>query len=213
MKSNLIFICILTALGLSSCGVTTMTTEKVVGKGNKEGLKASTLNSAQYFLNGEIYIEWSETINVQNVDNGKITVIDSMFKVKIPDGTKGELVEKISDPVTGATVFKISFSKDHPDRVIRFIADPARGGLYYPMAVKWSDGIGKIQYGSSTAYMTGKDSHLDFQYNKKEIEDVTIEKGRDVNGKSTTKTGENSSKEDEQSPDSGGSLEDKFNKD
>ncbi len=213
MKNSLILIIISTALGLSSCGITSMTTEKVVGNEKKAGLRAATLNSAQYYLNGEIYIEWSETVNVQNVDNGKITVIDSTFKVKILNGTKGELVEKISDPVTGATVFKISFSKDHTDRIIRFQADPERGGLYYPIAVKWNGEVGKIKYGSSTAYMTGKGSNLDFQYSKKEIDDVTTEKGRDVDDDQSTKSGEDVSKEGEKSPDSGGSLEDQFEED
>lgn len=214
MKNNLILIIILTALGLSSCAITNMTTDKVVGNGNKEGLRAATLNSAQYYLEGDIYLEWSETVNVQNVENGKITVIDSTFKVKILDGTKGELVEKISDPVTGGTIFKISFSKDHPERIIRFVADPARGGLYYPMAVKWKNDVGKIQYGSSTAYMTGKDAYLKFDYDKKVREDVITEKGRDVKGSSTTKSGENVSEDSqEESPDKGGSLEEQFEED
>ncbi len=196
----------LATLGLTSCKTTDMTLRKVMGDEKKEGLRAETLNSAQYFLEGQIYLEWTETINIQNVENGKITVIDSTFKVRIPNGTKGELVEKINDPVKGTTIYKISFSKDHPERFIRFTADEKRQGRYYPMAMKWHGSVGKIQYGSSDAFMTGKESYLKFDYKKKELVDVTTEKGRDVKGKISTKTGESGSEEIQED----GSLKDQF---
>jgi hypothetical protein len=197
MKNSLILIIILTALGLSSCRRMPMkyspAQKGVVGKNPSKTFSANALNNGQYWLRGELILENVEHIQYEWAENGVIKLRDTthIHRIRIEDGTKGQLIEKVTDPITGETTFKISFSSDSVSRFLRFLPFKDNDWLYKPTAIEWRDTpagkVGKIKYGSQTWYMTGFDeAYVEFRPNEKsatEIETET-EKGRDVKGKS-----------------------------